>query len=55
MKDCENILVQIGELVCVEIEEVKDVVYNVKENGKRSSFTIIMKDGRKFTVEVKVE
>ncbi|MCL2861851.1 MAG: hypothetical protein FWE22_05525 [Firmicutes bacterium] len=51
MTEIEKLITQVGELVWMEINEVKEV--NYKRNKKITSFYVIMLNGSKYILNLK--
>lgn len=52
MNEAEKIIVQIGEFVSTEMDEVNRIEYT-KDKEKLTAFTVHMENGKRYTVHIK--
>ncbi|MCL2555915.1 MAG: hypothetical protein FWE03_02695 [Firmicutes bacterium] len=53
MTNVEKLIIQIGELVATEIDQIKDINYLDDKNIELDSFLMTLKCGQKYSVEIK--
>jgi len=50
MSETEKLIIQIGELISTEVDEVDKVEY---ARGKETAFTIVMKNGKRYALQIR--
>lgn len=53
MTEIEKVTTTIGELVSTEMDDVESIHYNAEKIEELTSFTIIMVNGKQYTVNIK--
>ena len=53
MTEAEDILVQIGEFIYVEMEGIKKVTYGEKSKGTQNTLVILTTSGKEYILEIK--